>query len=92
MLRSRWTEAWDSADAPPVLPMPLQRVATSEAQYRVNRAAQDTSSGAYELATYFVGQVVGRMNKKDRCSEIVMNMMIEYAQTCERMGLLVDEL
>src|SRR5690606_17196034 len=63
MLKTKWTEEWERADGPGTLGMPLQPLLVSEAQARINRAANNPGSGAEELATYFVGQVVGQMNQ-----------------------------
>lgn len=84
MLRSAWTDAWESPDAPPPLPLPLQRAHTAEAQFRIDRAASDRSSGAYDLATYFVGQVVGRMNSERPARRVLLDMVDEYADVLGR--------
>lgn len=84
MLRSAWTEAWDAPDAPPTLPLPLQRAHTAEAQFRIDRAAKDPDSGAYQLATYFVGQVVGRMNQERPARQVLLEMVEEYAEVLGR--------
>ena len=63
MLRTAWTDEWDRADTPEPLGMPLQPMLTSAVMERINRAAHREGSGAEELATYFVGQVVGTMNR-----------------------------
>lgn len=84
LLRSAWTDAWDTPDAPPTLPLPLQRAHTAEAQFRIDRAAQDPGSGGYELATYFVGQVVGRMNQERPVRQVLIEMVEEYAEVLGR--------
>lgn len=84
LLRSAWTDAWDAPDAPPTLPLPLQRAHTAEAQFRIDRAAQDPDSGGYELATYFVGQVVGRMNQERPVRQVLIEMVEEYAEVLGR--------
>lgn len=91
MLRSAWTDAWESAEAPPTLPLPLQRAHTAEAQFRIDRAAQDRDSGAYELATYFVGQVVGRMNQERPARQVLLTMVEEYAEVLGRFMELAGE-
>ncbi|HSS12155.1 MAG TPA: nitronate monooxygenase family protein, partial [Acidimicrobiales bacterium] len=63
MLRSAWTDEWEAADAPATLPMPLQSALVARAQTRIGRAANKEGTGAHQLANYFVGQVVGTMNR-----------------------------
>src|SRR5436190_15238906 len=59
MLRTAWTDEWARPDTPDPLPMPLQTALVSGAQVRIAQAAAKPDSGARDLATYFVGQVVG---------------------------------
>lgn len=84
MLRTAWTDEWDRADAPDALPMPLQTLLTAGAQQRIGRAASQEGSGAQQLATYFVGQVVGSMNKVRPAREVVQSMIAEYLEVAER--------
>ena len=60
-LRSDWTDAWEAADGPQPLPMPLQSIISEPALHRVDLAAAGGNAGATQLATYFVGQGVGLM-------------------------------
>lgn len=84
MLKTKWTEEWERADGPGPLGMPLQPLLVSEAQARINRAANTPGSGAQELATYFVGQVVGQMNVSKKAGQVVMDMVNEYADVVFR--------
>ena len=78
MLRTAWTEEWDREDTPAPLGMPLQPMLTSAAMDRINRAAHHEGSGAEDLATYFVGQVVGDMNRSKGAGQVVMDMVEEF--------------
>jgi NAD(P)H-dependent flavin oxidoreductase YrpB (nitropropane dioxygenase family) len=78
MLRTAWTDEWDRAEAPPTLAMPLQGALVAEAQTRVNRSAHE-GGGAGQLVNYFVGQVVGRMDKVKPARQVVLDMVNEYA-------------
>jgi len=82
MLRSAWTEEWDSVKAPSTLPVPLQSALIAEAQMRITHAG--TQPGAAQLANYFVGQVVGRLNRIRSCHQVMMDMVTEYAEVVER--------
>lgn len=79
MLKTKWTEEWDRTDGPGPLGMPLQPLLVSEAQARINRSANTPGSGAEDLATYFVGQVVGQMNSTKKAGQVVIDMVNEYA-------------
>jgi NAD(P)H-dependent flavin oxidoreductase YrpB (nitropropane dioxygenase family) len=83
MLRSAWTEEWDSEKAPPPLPMPLQTALVAEAQMRINKAATRDGSGAQQLANYFVGQVVGQMDRVRPARQVVLDMVTEYADVAQ---------
>src|SRR5690606_16312668 len=84
MLKTKWTEEWERADGPGPLGMPLQPLLVSEAQARINRAANTPGSGAEELATHFVGQVVGQMNQSKKAGQVVLDMVQEYADVVGR--------
>ena len=91
MLRSAWTDEWDGADSPGALPMPLQSALVAEAQYRINRAAASEGSGAQKLANYFVGQVVGQLDRVRPARQVVLDMMTEYAEVAQRFADQVAE-
>jgi NAD(P)H-dependent flavin oxidoreductase YrpB (nitropropane dioxygenase family) len=91
MLRSAWTEAWDSPGAPEPLGMPLQSILVADAQRRIHRAADRGDSSVRPLVTYFVGQVVGQMNVAMSSRDVVRGMVEEYLDTMERMNGLVPE-
>jgi NAD(P)H-dependent flavin oxidoreductase YrpB (nitropropane dioxygenase family) len=84
MLRSAWTEEWEQPDAPAPLPMPLQNALVANAQARIGRAANKEGTGAHQLANYFVGQVVGSMNRVRPARQVVLDMVTEYAEVAER--------
>jgi NAD(P)H-dependent flavin oxidoreductase YrpB (nitropropane dioxygenase family) len=84
MLRSPWTDAWESPDAPAALQMPLQTMLTASAQRRISRAAAQEGSGAQQLATYFVGQGVGLLDRVRPAREVVADMITEYLEVAGR--------
>src|SRR5947208_248503 len=69
--------------APPPLQMPLQTALVAEAQLRINKAATQEGSGAQELANYFVGQVVGQMDRVRPARQVVLDMVTEYADVAQ---------
>lgn len=81
MLRSDWTEAWDSPDTPDPLPMPLQMMVAMDAVQRGARypeAARDVNFNP-------VGQVVGQMNRVERTADVVQRLVEEYLEACDRL-------
>ena len=90
MLRTAWTDEWERADTPDPLGMPLQTALIGDPQRRINRAAAQPDSSARQLATYFVGQVVGSMNKVQPTSAVVLEMVSEFIDTIGRLNELVD--
>src|SRR5437016_4519680 len=79
-LRTAWTEAWESPDAPKPLPMPLQFILWSYAMRRI------TAAGNRELLGMPVGQIVSRMNKVRTAKEIIFEMIEEYIDVTERLN------
>jgi NAD(P)H-dependent flavin oxidoreductase YrpB (nitropropane dioxygenase family) len=91
-LRSPWTDAWMSEDAPETLPMPLQSLISEPALSRINKLADSGHSGAKRLATYWVGQGVGLMNETLATRTVVQNFMEDFASSWEHMkGVMEDE-
>jgi NAD(P)H-dependent flavin oxidoreductase YrpB (nitropropane dioxygenase family) len=90
MLRSRYTEAWDGPDSPGALPMPLQYLATAEAEQRIRRAALAGNPAAAELTVTPVGQIVGRMNQLRPARQVVSEMIDEYLDSVERLAWLME--
>ena len=82
-LRSAWTDEWEDPANPRPLPMPQHGELIAEAKARINRAAHN-SPGAKQLANYFVGQVVGRLNAIKPARQVVEEMVSEYIDTMER--------
>jgi NAD(P)H-dependent flavin oxidoreductase YrpB (nitropropane dioxygenase family) len=86
-LRTPWTEAWDAAESPGTLPMPLQFMATSDAINRIHyHAAHTPQSGAGELLGTAVGQIVGRMNKIRPAAEVVEEIAAEMRRTIAKLN------
>ncbi len=57
-LRTDWTDAWDAAEGPGTLPMPLQGLLVAEAVSRIQKYEVEPLLGTP------VGQIVGRMNSE----------------------------
>jgi NAD(P)H-dependent flavin oxidoreductase YrpB (nitropropane dioxygenase family) len=91
MLRSKFTEAWDRPDTPDPLPMPLQFLASAEAEQRVRRAALAGHPKAAELSVTPVGQIVGSMKQLRQARQVFSDMIDEYFDTVERMARVMEE-
>ncbi len=84
MLRSAWTDEWEATASPQALQMPLQTMLTASAQWRIRRSSAREGSGAQQLATYFVGQGVGLLDRVRPAKEVVADMVAEYLEVAER--------
>lgn len=82
-LKSAWTDEWENPETPMPLGMPLQPVLINDAIARIDRAAFREGSGAEQLANYFVGQIVGSMNKSKPTSTVVYEMVEEFIEATQ---------
>ena len=82
LLRTAWTDAWESAESPGTLPMPLQFMLVSDALRRIHR------SGSAELTTFPAGQIIGATNQVRPAREVVYAMVEEFVETMERLSRL----
>ena len=78
-LRTAWTEAWENAESPGTLPMPLQGVLYSNAARRITRAQRAELSGSP------VGQIVGQMNRVRPAKDVVYDLVEECIIATERL-------
>jgi NAD(P)H-dependent flavin oxidoreductase YrpB (nitropropane dioxygenase family) len=85
-LRSAFTDAWEQPDSPDPLPMPLQPLLVADAIERIDRAATAGNPRAVEMANYFVGQVVGRLDAIKPARQVMQEMVTEYVDTVLAMG------
>jgi NAD(P)H-dependent flavin oxidoreductase YrpB (nitropropane dioxygenase family) len=81
-LRTAWTDEWEDPANPDPLPMPLHGMLIAEAQRRMRRSAAN-NEGARQLVNYFVGQVVGQMNKVKPARQVVLDMVDEYIDAAQ---------
>jgi len=92
LLRTAWTDAWDSPESPGTLQMPLQFMVTAEATSRIHRYAHVETSRAKELAGSPVGQIVGRMKSVRPARHVIYDMVSEFVDTVQRLsGSLLSE-
>jgi NAD(P)H-dependent flavin oxidoreductase YrpB (nitropropane dioxygenase family) len=79
LLKTKWTEAWESEDAPSPLPMPLQNLLVADAHNRMSAANNP------EAISMPVGQIVGSMNEVRSVADVMADLIAEYEQTVERL-------
>jgi NAD(P)H-dependent flavin oxidoreductase YrpB (nitropropane dioxygenase family) len=86
-LVSDWTDAWQPhADGHATLPLPLQSMLAEPVLRRIDALAEGGHRGAQELATYFVGQGVGLMNRVKPAREVVLEFIEDYLAAAQRLG------
>lgn len=90
-VRSPWTDAWESEEAPEPLPMPLQSLVSEPALGKVTKLAEGGHEGAKQLATYWVGQGVGMMNQSLSARQVVYDFMEDFLAASERLNSFIDE-
>ncbi len=90
-LRSAWTDEWERDDTPDPLGMPLQPVLVAEAQRRIARAAHTPGSGAADLSNYFVGQIVGSMDKIRPTRQVVYEMVEEFIDATQWLAMSLED-
>jgi NAD(P)H-dependent flavin oxidoreductase YrpB (nitropropane dioxygenase family) len=85
MLRTAWTDAWERDDCPGPLPMPLQYMATADAQRRIAKYQVEQLTGMP------VGQIVGRMNQVRPVKDVIYDLVEEFVEASERLTGLVNQ-
>ena len=83
-LRNAFTEAYSRPGAPEPLPAPLQNMLWwAHGRTRVERVK------AEPFLTYPVGQLVGDMNEESSVRQVVQDMLLELAETKERLDAML---
>ncbi|MCA0910370.1 nitronate monooxygenase [Qipengyuania gaetbuli] len=79
-LKTAWHDAWDSADGPGTLPMPLMGMVSEPAFARIEREAAAGNRQAHELVSYFVGQGVGLVEQVRSSRQVVQDFREEFLE------------
>ena len=91
-LRSDWTDAWlPNPGGRQPLPLPLQSMISEPVLRRIDKLSEGGHPGAQQLATYFVGQGVGLMNKVKPAREVVLEVIEDYLAAAERLCRSLEE-
>lgn len=80
LLKTKWTDAWDAANAPDPLPMPLQNLLVADAHSRISNADDP------DVVAMPAGQIVGRCNAITPVAELVADLVSEYEESVARLG------
>lgn len=83
-LKSDWTEAWEQEGAPVPPGLPLMALLSTPAFKKIDAAALRGEPGALALASYWVGQGVGLINKQKSARQTVLDFVEDYAEAVER--------
>ena len=78
-LKTAWHEAWDSAEGPGALPMPLMGMVSEPSFQRIEKAVLGGNQEARELVSYFVGQGVGLIDQVRSARGVVQEFREEFA-------------
>ncbi|WP_460775773.1 nitronate monooxygenase [Microbacterium sp. GXF7504] len=90
-LKSDWTEAYEQTGAPTPLGMPLQSMLSEQNLRTIDRLADGGHEGAQALATYWVGQGVGLMNRQKTSRQIVLDFAEDFLDAVGRVEEAVGE-
>ncbi|NLV54004.1 MAG: nitronate monooxygenase, partial [Acidimicrobiales bacterium] len=86
MIRTEWTDAWEQADTPDPLPMPLQYMVSGDCVARSHRYADKAQTVMFNP----VGQVVGQLNRVEKTSAVMARLVEEYIEAVERLNRLTE--
>ncbi|UUZ59249.1 NAD(P)H-dependent flavin oxidoreductase [Nocardioides sp. B-3] len=78
LLKTKWTRAWESEDAPTPLPMPLQNLLVSDAHSRMS------AHGDPDVVSMPVGQIVGSMNEVRPVATVMADPVAGFEQAAAR--------
>ncbi|MBW2143784.1 MAG: nitronate monooxygenase [Deltaproteobacteria bacterium] len=81
-LRNDWSDAWDAADTPDPLGLPLQFMVTAEAVVRGNTYAAKAQKVAFNPA----GQIIGSVNTVKPARLVIQAMVEDYLDAVERLN------
>jgi NAD(P)H-dependent flavin oxidoreductase YrpB (nitropropane dioxygenase family) len=84
-IKSKFTDAWERPDAPPVLKVPMQSILSGEPFRRAERSHRK------DWMTYSAGQVVGQIKEASTVKQVVYDMLNEYLEVSERMQEILGE-
>lgn len=79
-LKTAWHEAWDAAEGPGPLPMPLMGMVSEPAFQRIEKSVVNGNEAARDLVSYFVGQGVGLVDQVRSAKGVVQDFREEFVE------------
>ena len=89
VLRNDWTNAWDNADNPDPLEMPLHGLVTADAMRRTEQYAG--AGETQQVAMNICGQVIGQINEVESCRGVAYRLINEYLEALEKVNGLMPQ-
>jgi NAD(P)H-dependent flavin oxidoreductase YrpB (nitropropane dioxygenase family) len=83
MLKNDWTDAWESADTPDPLPMPMQYMVSGDCVAHSHRYADK----ALDVMFNPVGQVVGQLERVNKAGDVIQRLVEEYIEAVDRLNV-----
>ncbi|MBN8502551.1 MAG: nitronate monooxygenase [Sphingomonadales bacterium] len=90
-LKTAWHEAWDSADSPGTLPMPLMGMVSEPSFQKIEKAVINGNEQARELVSYFVGQGVGLVDQVRSAKGVVQDFREEFVDAIGALVGMLDD-
>lgn len=88
-LKNEWTEAWERADTPDPLGMPLQGLLVFDALRRTQRFR--SVGEANRISFNPAGQVIGMVNEERSCREVMFSLLSDYVDAVEHLQGMLPE-
>lgn len=79
-LKTAWHEAWDGAQSPGTLPMPLMGMVSEPSFQAIEKAVVNGNEAARDLVSYFVGQGVGLVDQVRSAKAVVQDFREEFVE------------
>ena len=80
LLKTKWTQAWESEEAPTPLPMPLQNLLVADAHSRMS------AHGDPDVISMPVGQIVGSMNEVRPVADVMADLVAGFERAAARVA------
>ncbi len=90
-LKTAWHEAWDGANSPGTLPMPLMGMVSEPSFQKIEKAVLGGNEQARELVSYFVGQGVGLVEQVRSAKAVVQDFREDFIDAVSGLNAALGE-
>ena len=90
-LKTAWHEAWDGADGPGTLPMPLMGMVSEPSFAKIEKAVMNGNEQARDLVSYFVGQGVGLIDQVRSAKGVVQDFREEFVEAVAGLTMALED-